>query len=94
MGISSSDKLHDIRFERLLGEKLRSISPGIKASEGAFIIYFVSTPLSMIDLIELLYHQYSTQQAFLDFWLHCEFIINMVLDFPAILNIVSQKYIF
>lgn len=64
------------------------------ASEGAFVIYFASTPLNMKDLIELLYHQYSTQQDFLDFLLYCEFIIKMVLDFPAILNIVCQKYIF
>lgn len=64
------------------------------ASEGDFIIYFVSTPLSMKDLIELLYHHYSTQQAFLDFFLYCEFIIKMVLDFPAILNTVCPKYFF
>lgn len=64
------------------------------ASEGAFVIYFVSTPLNTKDLIELLYHQYSTQQDFLDFLLYCEFIIKMVLDFPAILNNVCQKYIF
>lgn len=94
MGTSSRDKFYHTRFETLSGEKRRCISPGITAIEGAFIIYFVPTPLSMVDLIELLYHQYSTQQDFLDFLLYCEFIIKMVLDFPAILNTVCQKYIF
>lgn len=57
MGTSSSDKFHHIRFETLLGEKLRCISPGVMAPEGVFIIYFVSTPLSKKDLIDLLYLQ-------------------------------------
>lgn len=61
--------------------------------EGAFIIYFVPTPLSMKDLIKFLYHQYSIQN-FPDFLQYCEFIIKMVLDFSSILNTVCQKYIF
>lgn len=43
MGTSSSDKFHHIRFETLLGEKLRCISPSVMAPECFYHLLCVYT---------------------------------------------------